>query len=115
MVEKRWTEDDVKELKRLRAEGLGPTAIGIRMDRSKNSVDHKLRTINSALRLQAPVATPISTPIIQPAKKAVPTCQWPIGTPKQPGFRFCESTAKTGKPYCQKHYDMAYTPVRWTA
>ena len=36
------------------------------------------------------------------------SCQWPIGDPQEKDFHFCESTTVTGKPYCQKHCDVAY-------
>lgn len=40
------------------------------------------------------------------------TCCWPIGHPKGPDFRFCDSTATPGKPYCQEHANLAYVRVR---
>jgi hypothetical protein len=39
-------------------------------------------------------------------------CQFPIGSPSQPGFHFCgvsplyENPAKA--PYCEEHYNIAY-------
>ncbi|MCG8544963.1 MAG: GcrA family cell cycle regulator [Alphaproteobacteria bacterium] len=35
-------------------------------------------------------------------------CQWPIGNPGEPGFRFCDQTAMAGRPYCHEHCSLAY-------
>ncbi len=36
------------------------------------------------------------------------SCQWPIGDPQEKDFHFCEDKVANGKPYCQKHCDIAY-------
>jgi GcrA cell cycle regulator len=35
-------------------------------------------------------------------------CCWPIGDPGTPRFRFCDTAAIPGKPYCEAHARMAY-------
>lgn len=35
-------------------------------------------------------------------------CQWPIGHPGDPGFRFCGAAAQPSKPYCWHHCTLAY-------
>jgi GcrA cell cycle regulator len=35
-------------------------------------------------------------------------CCWPFGTPGTKTFRFCCEKSRPGKPYCPKHYDIAY-------
>ncbi len=35
-------------------------------------------------------------------------CCWPIGNPGTKKFRFCCAPSRPGKPYCAKHYDIAY-------
>jgi GcrA cell cycle regulator len=35
-------------------------------------------------------------------------CQWPIGNPGDPDFRFCDQPAEAGRPYCEGHCAMAY-------
>ncbi len=40
------------------------------------------------------------------------TCCWPIGEPGTKSFRFCDSEATAGKPYCQEHAALAYVKVR---
>jgi GcrA cell cycle regulator len=111
MTEKHWTDHDIEELKKLRSQGLGPTAIGAVMGRSRNSIDHKLRRMNPIPHLIQP--RPARKPQIYEVKKSAPTCQWPIGTPKEPGFHFCAEEAKTGKPYCEKHCSKAYVDYRF--
>ena len=40
------------------------------------------------------------------------SCQWPIGDPQEKDFHFCEDNTVNGKPYCQKHCDVAYIDER---
>jgi GcrA cell cycle regulator len=40
------------------------------------------------------------------------TCCWPIGEPGTKTFRFCDSAAAGGKPYCTEHAQLAYVKVR---
>lgn len=37
-------------------------------------------------------------------------CQWPLGHPREPGFRFCEAPLPIGAPssYCPAHHAIAY-------
>jgi GcrA cell cycle regulator len=35
-------------------------------------------------------------------------CSWPIGTPRTPGFRYCNEPPIRGKPYCPTHCERAY-------
>ncbi len=35
-------------------------------------------------------------------------CRWPLGDPKQPGFRFCGKPALPNLPYCAEHAAIAY-------
>ena len=39
-------------------------------------------------------------------------CCWPIGEPGTKSFRFCDSEATPGKPYCTDHAALAYVKVR---
>jgi GcrA cell cycle regulator len=41
-------------------------------------------------------------------------CQWPIGHPKRPGFRFCLNETEPTKPYCYGHCRIAYINFRNT-
>jgi GcrA cell cycle regulator len=34
-------------------------------------------------------------------------CKWPIGNPKQRGFKFCCSQQQEGSPYCPEHTKLA--------
>ena len=40
------------------------------------------------------------------------SCCWPIGEPGTKSFRFCDSEATPGKPYCGSHAALAYVKVR---
>jgi GcrA cell cycle regulator len=35
-------------------------------------------------------------------------CRWPIGEPREKGFRFCDEQAEPGRPYCEAHVAVAY-------
>lgn len=39
-------------------------------------------------------------------------CCWPVGDPREPGFRFCGNRALVDKPYCQEHAAIAYIPAK---
>lgn len=36
------------------------------------------------------------------------TCRWPIGDPKQEGFKFCGCNSAPGMSYCDNHTRLAY-------
>lgn len=36
------------------------------------------------------------------------TCRWPIGDPKEDGFKFCGGPSEEGIPYCAHHARVAY-------
>ena len=67
----------------------------------------------------APKVLPAPTPVAaQPAvtratpaperTRRVTACCWPIGEPGSAGFRFCETVALPGCPYCDEHRRRAY-------
>lgn len=39
-------------------------------------------------------------------------CRWPIGEPKHPDFHFCGAPQAPGRPYCARHWEMAFQPPR---
>jgi GcrA cell cycle regulator len=65
-----------------------------------------------------PIPKPPQPVYVPPAPTLVfRSCQWPLGHPKERGFRFCEAAALEGKPYCQHHNTVAHerTPHRGDA
>lgn len=54
---------------------------------------------------QRPVALP------KPSARTS-TCCWPIGEPGTRDFRFCDTAAVSGRPYCAEHVQLAYVKVR---
>ena len=70
--------------------------------------------------ISQPPAPPVSVPRVVASRPASTTfrpirpqtCCWPIGEPGTKSFRFCDSEASTGKPYCQEHAALAYVKVR---
>jgi len=60
-----------------------------------------------------PAPEPAPQPTIDIFKpRASTACCWPIGEPGTKSFRFCDDTAISGKPYCQKHHAIAYVPAK---
>jgi GcrA cell cycle regulator len=64
-----------------------------------------------------PEPEPAPAPILGPlrplpfwlgATPAVRECQWPIGHPRRPGFRFCCAPPVPDRPYCRAHCEIAY-------
>jgi GcrA cell cycle regulator len=62
----------------------------------------------------APTASSQQPAVVRhfPRFSTAKSCCWPIGEPGQPGFRFCTTTALTGKPYCTEHAAVAYVKAR---
>jgi len=51
-----------------------------------------------------PAPKPAPTWTLQPSRP----CCWPLGEPKQPGFRYCDAPSIAGKSYCPEHHKVAY-------
>jgi len=50
-----------------------------------------------------------AAPAERPRAQATAQCCWPIGAPRDPGFRFCERpVVSIGKSYCAEHTRKAY-------
>jgi GcrA cell cycle regulator len=67
--------------------------------------------VRVAVALAPPVRQAVLRPVAQ-ARARLVNCCWPIGEPGTRGFRFCDSEAMNGKPYCSEHAQMAYVKVR---
>jgi|WetSurMetagenome_2_1015567.scaffolds.fasta_scaffold00693_24 GcrA cell cycle regulator len=39
-------------------------------------------------------------------------CRWPLGEPGTAEFHFCGDPREDGRPYCRKHTQVAYVPMR---
>ena len=46
------------------------------------------------------------------SKRHSSTCCWPLGEPGTPDFHFCGAPPLSGKPYCEKHCQIAYVRLR---
>ena len=57
-------------------------------------------------------AAPVLRSIAPPRLGRATACCWPIGEPGTKSFRFCDSNASHGKPYCAEHAQIAYVKVR---
>ena len=52
------------------------------------------------------------TPVVVFKPRAASACCFPIGDPGTKGFRFCDDTAVSGRPYCDEHCATAYSTWR---
>ncbi len=62
-------------------------------------------------RTPAPLRPPVLRPVA-PSRNRNVSCCWPIGEPGTKSFRFCDSDATHGKPYCAEHAQLAYVKIR---
>lgn len=135
--------DHEKEIRKLAAKGHGPGAIFNLLDINttcnavigfiyrkcikaaacipKNHLPKRIRSKKPALVVQQ-VERQFSKPEVA-SSKIVPCsnmlrdgCLWPVGDPKENGFRFCDATRKNGYSYCDDHCNVAYVkPIKRAA
>lgn len=118
-----WTPERVEHLRKLWDEGLTTAEIGKHIGVSKNAVVGKAHRLELPSRpspirrgitrrpsrsVRKPSTTPKTQPRTLPISRSGRRCQWPIGHPGEPDFHFCGEPAVEAKPYCAKHYAMAY-------
>ena len=126
----KWTPQNVQKLKKMLAKGMSARQIAEDFGVTRNSVIGKANRLG--LSVQAEKKTKTTTPakadkpkkapakvkreVIHIAQPTSPTsesaCQWPIGDPGTPEFRFCYEPAKAGRPYCSEHCDIAYRKTK---
>ncbi len=112
-----WTDDKIKNLKKLWLKGSTTAEIAKKLGLSKNSIIGKVHRLNLENR-PSPIkkATPIKKVKVTPQKAErigimelkINTCRWPIGDPVDEDFHFCGKNTVMGKPYCAEHCAMAY-------
>ena len=90
-----WTEARVDQLKRLWDEGLSASQIASRLgDVTRNAVIGKAHRLGLSSR-PSPIKR-VNHPITAPHERM---CQWPIGNPRDPSFRFCGKPAAPDRPH----------------
>ncbi len=116
-----WTDERIEELKQLWGEGLSAQDIGKKLGVTKNAVIGKAHRLGLPPR-PSPIRRARPATATKARRKTSPTsvglratghtCVWPIGDPAEDDFRFCDAPSMPHKPYCQKHYDLAYIQPR---
>ena len=112
-----WTDDKIKNLKKLWLKGATTAEIAKKLGLSKNSIIGKVHRLNLETR-PSPIKKVAPVKKAKPAPKKVErigimelkinTCRWPIGDPTDEDFHFCGKNTVMGKPYCAEHCAMAY-------
>lgn len=132
-----WTEDRIERLRQLWGSGKSASEIADMLGGvSRNAVIGKAHRLGLSGRPSpikakpeeeaeaAPAAAPTSVASPAPARPAPVReavqeganilsltermCRWPLGDPKQAGFRFCGKGVFGGLPYCMEHATLAY-------
>lgn len=115
-----WTDDKVKQLKKLWLKGKSTNEIAKALGMSKNSVIGKVHRLDlearpSPIRKKEVVPVAAPRPVMGACKLMelrTNTCRWPIGDPADSDFHFCGKQIATGKPYCPEHCAEAYTSLK---
>ena len=112
-----WTDDKIKNLKKLWLKGSTTAEIAKKLGLSKNSIIGKVHRLNLETR-PSPIKKVALIKKVKVAPKKVEhigimdlkinTCRWPIGDPTDEDFHFCGKNTVMGKPYCAEHCAMAY-------
>ena len=117
-----WTEERVAQLRELWGSGKSASEIAdILGDVTRNAVIGKAHRLqlsgrpspikskevgdSSVARKKAPEPEPKEATILNLTDHM---CRWPIGDPKEPGFRFCGKPTAGPLPYCMEHAKAAY-------
>tara|TARA_B100001093_G_C26591284_1_gene911617 strand:- start:137 stop:535 length:399 start_codon:yes stop_codon:yes gene_type:complete len=124
-----WDEKKLQKLKILWDEGLPITKIGLELGVSRNAIAGKAHRLGLPKR-NSPISksgdprknqdasnfeTARELPLkilLREVEWSRNRCCWPIGDPKLPGFAFCGTSILPGRPYCEKHSNLAYTSTR---
>ena len=126
----KWTPQNVQKLTKMLAKGMSARQIAEDFGVTRNSVIGKANRLglsvqaekkakaSSPAKAEKPKKAPakVKREIIHIAQPTSPTsesaCQWPIGDPGTPEFKFCYEPAKAGRPYCEEHCDIAYRKTK---
>ncbi len=106
-----WTGNRIEALKRLWREGLSTAQIGREIGVSKNAVVGKVHRLKLPSR-PSPIKSAGTAGNGRELKvRRFPgraACEWPIGDPGEPDFRFCGKKALNAGPYCAEHESRAH-------
>lgn len=75
MEQLKWSDSEIEKLIAFRKQGLGPSAIAKELNRTKDSVRHKIRWMKEQQVSSAPVQRPVAikkAPVQEPAKEEKP-------------------------------------------
>ncbi len=126
-----WTEEKVRELRRLAEQGLTAAEIASRIGAKSKvviySIAHRrgiplLGTANTPPKAAPKAASPVleTAPLPDPDEalpesrllslfdlKRVGMCRWPIGNVGTPGFAFCAADCDPARSYCDTHHRLS--------
>lgn len=100
-----WTQDEIRQLEKLWAEGASMLAIAGVLGRTKGTVAGQIhRRVKRGLMSWKGSSTPARN--LPPARG----CRWPHGDPRvKASFRWCDAAIVPGpSPYCAEHMLTSY-------
>lgn len=115
-----WTDEKIKQLKKLWQKGKTTAQIARELGLSKNSIIGKIHRLDltsrpSPIKKKAFIvkaATKVQNRKMGLLDLKSNSCRWPIGEPHEADFHFCGQPVSTGKPYCPEHCKVAYTSLK---
>ena len=105
-----WTDERVEMLKDMWGKGHSARDIAEKLGGvTRNAVIGKAHRLGLSSRPSV-TKKKESMPLKKDAgaERTDKLCQWPIGDPGTPGFKFCYADAVSGRPYCEEHCNVAY-------
>jgi GcrA cell cycle regulator len=131
-----WRDDEIEEVRKLRAMGATFSTIGEKLARSRNSIASVCKRLQipssggmiivqppkrpAKVRPTAPKkitvmpkrVAPPNTVARSPLELQTHHCRWPVGDPREPDFYFCSEPRALPCSYCAKHAAIAYVPLK---
>ena len=133
-----WSEENIERLRQLWAEGHSAATIGLMMRCSKNVVVGKAHRLGLPGRASPIIRDGAQKRAPKPAERRLAVseavrlpkperrldrpvrlsmapgegCRFPIGMPKEPGFRFCDAPPMEGSSYCPECHAICYRPAK---
>ena len=105
-----WTDERVEMLKDMWGKGFSARDIAEKLGGvTRNAVigkAHRLGLSSRPSSTKKKEALPKAKDV--GAERTDKLCQWPIGDPGTPDFKFCYGDAVSGRPYCEEHCNIAY-------
>lgn len=105
-----WTDERIEILKIMLEQGKSARVIAEKLGEgvSRNAVIGKANRLGLSSSKRVVKEKPTAPKKDFLSTRTDKLCQWPIGDPGSPDFKFCYADAVSGRPYCEDHCNIAY-------